>query len=150
MKVLHKRSTSGKLPTSTTLDYGEIAVNYSNADPFLSIRKEDGSYVRISSDEKWNEAVANVDKKFDDYLPLSGGTMKATSLISWGNANNDLDTIGEWNFTTDGLRIMTSTRTGTHAPTQYCTGLHVQGRYGFQIAAEGGNYSNFFNTNLLN
>ena len=81
MKVLHKRSTSNNLPTGETLKQGEIAVNYSNADPFLSIRKEDGSYVRISSDEKWNESVANVDKKLADYLPKSGGTMTGSIVI---------------------------------------------------------------------
>ena len=91
MKVLHKRSTSGNLPTGDTLLQGEIAVNYSSADPFLSIRKEDGSYVRISSDEKWNEAVANVDKRFDDYLPKSGGTID-------GNLNIGKETNDSWKY----------------------------------------------------
>ena len=77
MKVLHKKSAvKGKSPDNSVLGYGEIAVNYNSEDPFLSIRKSDDSVVRISSDEKWNEAVANVDKKLADYLPLGGGALK--------------------------------------------------------------------------
>ena len=106
-KVLHKRSKiDGKIPTGATLDYGEIGVNYSNADPFLSIRKEDGSYVRISSDEKWNEAVSDVDKKFDDYLPTSGTAAASIKLAQYaGNGNVDAN---EFVFTDRAIRWASS------------------------------------------
>lgn len=78
-----------------------------------------------------------------DYLSLSGGTMNANAFISWnnGDSGNDVD---NWNFINNGLRIISSTTTTSNAPVQYSTGLHVQGRYGFQIAAEGGATGGFY------
>ena len=78
-----------------------------------------------------------------DYLSLSGGTMNANAFISWnnGDSGNDVD---NWNFINNGLRIISSTTTTSNAPVQYSTGLHVQGRYGFQIAAEGGDTGGFY------
>ena len=50
-KLIHKRSnTLGKIPTGTTLDIGEIAVNYNTQAPFLSIRNSDDTYSTFSSD----------------------------------------------------------------------------------------------------
>lgn len=84
------------------------------------------------------------------YLPLSGGQMNTGAYISWnsGAEGNDL---ANWSITDNGLRIISSTATTSKAPTQYATGLHVKGRYGFQIASQGGNTANaFFIKNVHN
>ena len=74
------------------------------------------------------------------YLPLAGGTMTSTALISWGeNFKTD------WNASFDkGLQIFSSQVSGSNAPTQYATALSVIGQYGFQLALKGGNFSNFY------
>lgn len=78
-----------------------------------------------------------------NYLPLSGGLMNSAAFIAWnsGSEGNDLE---DWSITDNGLRIISSTSTTSKAPTQYATGLHVKGRYGFQIASQGGKTSNEF------
>lgn len=77
------------------------------------------------------------------YLPLSGGQMNTGAYISWnsGAEGNDL---ANWSITDNGLRIISSVATTSKAPTQYATGLHVKGRYGFQLASQGGDTANAF------
>ena len=85
-----------------------------------------------------------------NYLPLSGGQMNNTAFIAW-NSGADGNDLANWAITDNGLRIISSTSTTSKAPTQYATGLHVKGRYGFQIASQGGNTSNeFFIKNIYN
>lgn len=85
-----------------------------------------------------------------NYLPLSGGQMNNTAFIAW-NSGADGNDLEDWSITNNGLRIISSTSTTSKAPTQYATGLHVKGRYGFQIASQGGNTSNeFFIKNIYN
>ena len=85
-----------------------------------------------------------------NYLPLSGGQMNNTAFIAW-NSGSDGNDLANWAITDNGLRIISSTSTTSKAPTQYATGLHVKGRYGFQIASQGGNTSNeFFIKNIYN
>lgn len=85
-----------------------------------------------------------------NYLPLSGGQMNNTAFIAW-NSGVDGNDLEDWSITNNGLRIISSTSTTSKAPTQYATGLHVKGRYGFQIASQGGNTSNeFFIKNIYN
>lgn len=79
------------------------------------------------------------------YLPLAGGTMTADSAISWGN--NDRT---DWNTYVTGLKIISSTTANSGAPTTYSTALSVIGRYGFQIAAQGGNVNTFYIRNNNN
>lgn len=84
------------------------------------------------------------DKNYDSYaLSLSGGQMNSTAFIAWNSGDNGND-LADWSITDNGLRIISSTVTTSKAPTQYATGLHVKGRYGFQIASAGGNTSNTF------
>ena len=77
------------------------------------------------------------------YLPLAGGQMNAGAFISWNNGAEGND-VSDWNFTTNGLKIISSVSTNTNSPTRYATALHVKGRYGFQLASEGGSTSNNF------
>jgi len=66
--------------------------------------------------------------------------MAKGSFISWGGGtsnSDDYNDVADWNTTTAGLRIMSSITSDTNSPTQYATGLHVKGRYGFQLAANG-------------
>ena len=72
------------------------------------------------------------------YLPLAGGTMSnaTTATIKWSqntwNTTNGWDT---WNGQSNtGLAILTSSVTGSGAPSRYAVGLHVGGYYGMQIA----------------
>ena len=78
------------------------------------------------------------------YLKKSGGTMSSTAYIAWNNGADGND-VSDWNtITSNGLRIISSTTTTSNAPKQYSTALHVKGRYGFQIAGEGGEASSFY------
>ena len=81
------------------------------------------------------------------YLPLSGGTMNKNAYIKWGETKDSND-IADWSTVTGvGLRILSNIKPleeNPSAPAQYCTALHVGGRYGFQLASEGGNTANTF------
>ena len=81
------------------------------------------------------------------YLPLSGGKMDSTAFISW-NTGSDGNDVSDWNITDNGLKIISSVSTDSKAPTRYSTALHVKGRYGFQIAGEGGEATNFWIRNI--
>lgn len=84
------------------------------------------------------------------YLPLSGGQMNSDAYISWNNEADGND-LSDWKITGNGLRIISSSTTTSNAPTQYSTALHVKGRYGFQLASQGGAGSNnFYIRNISN
>lgn len=89
-----------------------------------------------------------------NYLPLTGGVMDKTAYISWGKDDTQND-VNDWSTVTNvGLRIISnskSTEENTSVPTRYCTALHVRGRYGFQLASQGGyDTTNFFIRNIAN
>ena len=77
------------------------------------------------------------------YLPLSGGVL--TGNIAWQRNVNGND-IADWNAEASkfGIGIISAGGASTGVPTGYATALNVRGRYGFQLASEGGNYDNFF------
>lgn len=84
------------------------------------------------------------------YLPLSGGVMNDGAYISW-NRSSYSDSVDDWSTVNGvGLRIFSSTNTNSGAPVTYCTALHIRGSYGFQLASQGGNYTNFFIRNTSN
>ena len=57
-KVIHKRSIKpGSMPTGSTLDFGEIAVNYNSSEPFLSIRTTVSGQTDITYAKFIDEAV---------------------------------------------------------------------------------------------
>ena len=68
-KVIHKRSIQkGLLPSGTTLDYGEIAVNYNSGEPFLSIRttesgKTNTDYVKFIDEAAIDAKIKNVENQ---------------------------------------------------------------------------------------
>jgi hypothetical protein len=77
-KVLHKKSVQkGLVPTGNTLDYGEVAVNYNNEEPFLSIRTDDNNYVKFLSEKKINEIETTISENSQTIaqalLDLDGG-----------------------------------------------------------------------------
>lgn len=48
-KILHKRSgVSGKTPTSSQMDYGEIAINYAKGSEMISIKNSANEIVSFS------------------------------------------------------------------------------------------------------
>ena len=64
--------------------------------------------------------------------------------LSWGNSA-DMTDIGDWNTLKGnyGLRIISSITTDSGAPYTYATALHVKGRYGFELAVQGGDVDSF-------
>ena len=87
--------------------------------------------------------ASTIDNKLSIYLPLAGGQMNNTAFIAW-NKGSDGNDLADWSITDNGLRIISSVSSTSKAPVQYATGLHVKGRYGFQIASQGGSTSNEF------
>lgn len=103
----------------------------------------DALYLKGSA---WNRILHS--GNYSEYaLPLSGGTLHKGASISWGNANNGMTDTSDWDIKTDGLRILSSTKSDSNAPSQYAAGLHVVGRYGFQIAC-GATSSDFYMRNI--
>lgn len=88
------------------------------------------------------------------YLPLAGGKMDTDAFIAWNTSSSDGD-LSDWSSIKSnyGLRIISYANESTNgtAPCKYATGLHVRGRYGFQLASEGGNTANkFYIKNISN
>ena len=63
-KIIHKRSIKpGSMPTGSTLDFGEIAVNYNSSEPFLSIRttvsgQTDMTYAKFIDENGINDKLS--------------------------------------------------------------------------------------------
>lgn len=108
--------------------------------------KADAEVVRALQQDLDSKAYAS---ELNNYLPLSGGKLNTNAYIEWGNSGTDND-ISDWNAIKQdtGLRIISSIDENSGAPRQYSTGLHVRGRYGFQLASQGGSTSNFFIRNV--
>ena len=54
-------SEEGKVPSASTIDYGEIAVNYNSKNPFLSFKDNEDNVVKVSTDDWVNEKFATLD-----------------------------------------------------------------------------------------
>ena len=70
-QVIHKKSNvlnSGqpKLPSASTLEYGEIAINYAKGGETLSIKNANDEVVTFSSDEKILSAVSAVNQTIEE------------------------------------------------------------------------------------
>lgn len=104
--LLHKRSVQqGVQPSGTTLDYGEIAVNYNVNDPFLSIRttatgKTDQTYAKFIDESAINDKLS---KKSDTSHTHSA----YVNQNAFSNVIADSTTIGA-DSTTDTLTIAKS------------------------------------------
>lgn len=67
-KIVHIHSNIvDKQPTPTSLEYGELSVNYNSGKEFIATRNSDDKVVRFSSDE---QIVTIMEKK--DVIPYSG------------------------------------------------------------------------------
>ena len=84
-----------------------------------------------------------------EYALKTDGSNKMSASIRWNNGHEGND-VADWDTvaTETGLRIISSITTTTNAPTTYATALHVKGRYGFQLASEGGASDNFWIRNV--
>ena len=65
MKIKHKRSNvlelgAAKAPTAGQLEYGELAVNYSNDDPVIFLRTSTDEIVRIAGADSVGSAGSNL------------------------------------------------------------------------------------------
>jgi hypothetical protein len=139
-------SSAGAVVQATTFQ-GKLAYTYLTG----STTTKDQAIVSSGTANGWTLKTLG-SRAFDNtnYLPLAGGTMTSTAYIAWnsGASGNDL---ADWSITGNGLRIISSAATTSKAPTQYSTALHVKGRYGFQIASQGGDTANaFFIRNVHN
>lgn len=139
-------SSAGSVVQATTLQ-GKLAYTYLSG----STTTKDQVIVSSGTVDDWTLKTLG-SHAFDStaYLPLSGGQMDSSAFIAWnsGSGGNDL---ADWAITGNGLKIISSTTTTSKAPTQYSTALHVKGRYGFQIASQGGDTANtFFIRNVHN
>ena len=79
-KVLHKRSAvSGRVPTASDIDYGEIAINYFDGDEQIFIRNNNQSptLVNFRTDEQNHK----------NFVDASGDTMTGVLNISSGGLN---------------------------------------------------------------
>lgn len=84
--LLHKKSAvSGKTPTASQLEYGELAVNYNSDSPFISLKDSDDNIVKIvPADNVTALTVDNVNQKILLDKVNADGTVQQLS----GNAEN--------------------------------------------------------------
>ena len=132
-------NSSGSTLAATTLQ-GKLAYTYLTG----SSATKDQAIVSNGTANGWTlKTLGSNAFNSTAYLPLAGGQMTADAYIAWNNgaAGNDL---ADWSITANGLRIISSIVTTSNAPTQYSTALHVKGRYGFQLASQGGDTANAF------
>ena len=104
-KVLNKRSAvSGRVPTASIIDYGEIAINYFDGDEQIFIRNNNQSPTLVNF-----RTDAQNHKNFVD---VSGDTMTGVLNISNGGLNVTGDTTLNNNLTVLGdtnLKVVTAT-----------------------------------------
>ena len=61
-KLIHIHSqVEDKMPSASTINYGEIAVNYNSKTPFLSFKDNEDNVVKVSTDDWVNENFATLD-----------------------------------------------------------------------------------------
>ena len=101
----------------------------------------------VKGDGSLDSTIYATSASLGNYLPLAGGVM--SGYISWQSDVNGSD-ISDWNGekTKFGLRIISSPGTSTGVPAEYATALQVRGRYGFQIASQGGAVDKFYIRNI--
>ena len=93
--------------------------------------------------------VGNLYPTSDASVDLGQGVRRWKNIylggyLSWGNSV-DMTDIGDWNALKGnyGLRIISSITADSGAPYTYATALHVKGRYGFELAVQGGDIDSF-------
>lgn len=143
--------------SATTFAYSKSGLNYGdytwlagwNGYELRAVNKAQFAQASHTHDDRYY-TESEINTKLNSYLPLSGGQMNSDAYISWNNGDSGND-ISDWKISGNGLRIISSITTTSKAPTQYSTALHVRGRYGFQLASQGGvGQNNFYIRNLTN
>ena len=103
-RLLHKKSSvSGKTPTNSQLEYGELAINYSADAPQLHIKNSSNGIVNFIDENKINNLLSAQSESIEDKLKtireaviekqdvlVSGTNIKTinnTSLLGSGNIN---------------------------------------------------------------
>jgi hypothetical protein len=93
--------------------------------------------------------VGELYPKNDGSIDLGQGSRKWKDVylggyLTWGNSVDSTD-LGDWEALKDniGLRIISSKTSDSGAPYQYATALHIRGRYGFELAVQGGDIDSF-------
>ena len=100
-KIIHKHSsvvTDGnvKLPTSSQLEYGELAVNYSKDNETISLKNSENEIVEFKSKDYFDEKINNIntilDSKSDEIhkhtaSDITGGTL-ALARIPTGTSSS--------------------------------------------------------------
>ncbi len=93
--------------------------------------------------------VGNLYPKGDTTINLGQGVRKWKDIylggyLVWGSSVDSTDSANWETIKSNyGLRIISSITTGSGAPYQYATALHVKGRYGFELAVQGGDVDSF-------
>ena len=83
-----------------------------------------------------------------DYALKIDGSNLMTGYVAWNSGSGGND-VADWNtIRGNGIRVISSASTTSNAPSTYATGLHVKGRYGFQIASAGGDTDELYFKNI--
>ena len=93
-KVLHKKSVKlNSIPSGTTLDYGEIAVNYNEQSPFLSIRTSGATtenYVKFIDETAISDLVSKSEGELQGQIDEINKIVEENELVT-ANALNMLN-----------------------------------------------------------
>lgn len=101
-KILHKKSHSIvegsiKTPTAADLDYGEIAVNYSNSGETLFIKNDSNNITSFSSNKVFGQLLNNkLDTANSNINALSGNVVnKLSEYATSANTHNAIESAKE-------------------------------------------------------
>ena len=76
-------STTSRAPTSSQLDYGELAINYNSADPQLFIKDSSGSVIRVlDSYAKIDGTTFTGDVNFDGNVKIKGDSTNGAGKLT--------------------------------------------------------------------
>ena len=93
-KLIHIHSSvEGKVPSASTIETGEIAVNNNSKNPFLSFKDSANNVVKVSTDDWVNENFATLDDLDEVALTTSASlTSLDKRVTNVENANNNHET----------------------------------------------------------
>lgn len=98
--IIHKNSSvvvdgSPKLPTSSQLEYGEIAVNYANGQETISLKNSNNEIVTFSSDKKFEETEHAISLSLNDLNERINNNMTKLNGIDtkFDNVNDNIDSL---------------------------------------------------------
>lgn len=96
-KILNKRSNQvvngrAKLPTTSEIDYGEIAINYHDGVESIAIKNDSGEVVTFATEENLNKTELKTDQKFSYRKTNVNWDAKAAAIksvkgntLAWNN-----------------------------------------------------------------